>query len=46
MPVIWITVITLISLLHSIATHLENGLQGLKRARSSVRIERWSPEKS
>src|SRR5262245_26578300 len=28
----------------SIATHLRNELQGLGRARSSVRIERWSPE--
>jgi hypothetical protein len=46
MPVVWITVITLIFPRHSIATHLQNGLQGLKRARSSVRIERWSPEKS
>ena len=35
---------TLIFPRHSIATHLQNGLQGLKRARSSVRIERWSPE--
>src|SRR5262245_58434563 len=44
MPVVWITVITLIFPRQSIATHLQNGLQGLKRARSSVRIERWSPE--
>src|SRR5262245_20719860 len=44
MPLVWITVITLIFPRQSIATHLQNGLQGLKRARSSVRIERWSPE--